>query len=720
MVTLIIDEAEVTVPDGTTILDAAQQAGTYIPRICSHPDLPPVEQLKPTEAVYRDGKRLENRRPDLQYEGCQLCVVQIDGREDFHHACCTKVAEGMVVHTNAPEVQEFRGERLMFLLAKHPHACLTCAQKEGCARFPCSVHIPERDRCCPLFGSCEFQRVTEYVGIRKDTPRFVFEDLPVVKDEPLFERNYNLCIGCTRCVRVCRQVRGIEAMDFVFDKEGRVVVGTIRPTLRESACQFCTACVEVCPTGALTDKKPFEGAPCQTGCPVGIDVPRYVHLIAEGKFDESYAVIRERLPLPSVCSYICLSFCEAECRRDEVNEPVGIRALKRFVSENQSGLWKRNLRPPTATGKKVAILGSGPAGLTAAYYLARKGHGVTIFEQASLPGGMLRQAISRKRLPKEALEQDIREIVEAGVNLKLNSPQMGIGQLFEAKFDAVFVATGTTFVGPDASWLKEEGIELSPWGSIKVDLKALSISRQGVFAGGDAVLGSISEDFVGAIGSGDGENFFELLVDRLAVYRGDSSRSAIRAIASGRKAAEAIDMYLGGDGNIAESLLPAEEPSQYVGREERFADLKRLATPYCSPPPQYAGLSRAEPPLSQDAAMAEAKRCLRCDLRLLLSEPILAPKKELWLEFTGENLGQVPEVEGIYQLLNEQKDIIYIKGAMNLRRELKEQLELNKKARYFMCEEEPMYSKRESELLLQYINQHGQMPEGNRELLDLF
>ena len=424
MATLIIDEVEVTVPEGTTILKAAQQAAIYIPQICFHPDLPPVKQLKPAEVVYRGNKRLENKRPDLQYEGCELCVVEIEGREGLHRACITPVEESMVVRTVTPEVEEFRRDRLMFLFAKHPHVCLTCAQKEGCERFPCSLDRPELERCCSLFGRCEFQKTTEYVGIKPETHRYVFEDLPIVTEEPLFERNYNLCIGCTRCITVCRDVRGVEALDFIFDKEGRLVVSTINPTLRESACRFCTACVEVCPTGALMDKKPFEEAPCKTACPVGIDVPRYVALITEGRFDESYAVIRERLPLPSVCSYICLSFCESECRRGEVNKPVGIRSLKRFVSENHSDLWKKNLKPPTATGKRVAIIGSGPTGLTAGYYLARKGHEVTIFEQASLPGGMLRQAISRKRLPKKALEEDIEEILQAGVNLKLNSPKM--------------------------------------------------------------------------------------------------------------------------------------------------------------------------------------------------------------------------------------------------------------------------------------------------------
>lgn len=98
----------------------------------------------------------------------------------------------------------------------------------------------------------------------------------------------------------------------------------------------------------------------------------------------------------------------------------------------------------------------------------------------------------------------------------------------------------------------------------------------------------------------------------------------------------------------------------------------------------------------------------------------MPPRKKLWVEFTPQNVSQVSEVEGIYQLLDEQENIIYIKGAMNLQRELEEQLELYEKARYFTYEEEPMYTKRESQLLQQYIAEHGQMPEGNRELEDLF
>jgi formate dehydrogenase beta subunit len=277
MVKLTIDEVEVSVPKGTTILDAAQQAEIYIPHLCSHPDLPRVEQLKPAEAVYRGSRRIENKKPEMQYEGCQLCVVQVKGKKEPQRACSTEVEKGMVVSTDTPELQEYRRDKLMSLLAKHPHACLTCAQKEGCTRSPCSMNIPEKERCCSLFGNCEFQRIVEYVGIKKETPRYVFEDLPVIK-EPLFEWDYNLCIGCTRCIRACRDLRGIEAIDFVFDEDGRVMVGSVGPTLRESACRFCAACVEVCPTGALLYKGPYDKVPHAKAYLARIDIPHYTKL----------------------------------------------------------------------------------------------------------------------------------------------------------------------------------------------------------------------------------------------------------------------------------------------------------------------------------------------------------------------------------------------------------------------------------------------------------
>ena len=451
-VTLIIDQIEVTAPEGMMILDAAHQAGIYIPHLCSHPDLPPVNQLKPAESVYRGDQRVENKKPDLLYEGCQLCVVEIKGREGLHRSCNTPVAEKMVVRTKTPKVEEFRCERLMFLLAKHPHACLTCAQREGCARFPCSMNIPENERCCPKLGRCEFQKITEYVKIKPETPRYLFENLPDIKDEPLFERNDNLCIGCSRCIRVCREVRGVGTMDFVFDEEGRPIVGTVRPNLRESACRFCTACVEVCPTGALMDKEIYQPdqreaalLPCVHQCPAGIDIPGYLRFVAMEDPEAALAVIREKVPLPRVLGRICMHPCETVCRRGKVNEPISICALKRYAAEHDNGKWIKAIKSEPGTGRRVAVIGSGPAGLTCAFYLKKQGHGVTIFEERTESGGMLRYGIPEYRLPKVVLEADLTSIFGMGVELKLRTKINDYGDLKKLRkkgYHAVFLSPG--------------------------------------------------------------------------------------------------------------------------------------------------------------------------------------------------------------------------------------------------------------------------------------
>lgn len=258
MITITIDDQEISVSAGTTILQAAEGAGIYIPHICFHPDLPPVDHQQPADAVYREGKRINNKRPNLRYEGCQLCVVEIEGREGLHRACSTSVVEGMVIQTASPRIEASRRDRIMELAATHPHACLTCAQKDGCARFPCSMNVPEVERCCSLFGRCEFQSVVEYVGLKPETPRYVCEGLPIIHHDP-FDTDYNLCIGCTRCIRVCRDICEIGALDFVFDEQRRIIVGTVDTSLQASGCRFCKACVEVCPTGALVAKEPVEG-----------------------------------------------------------------------------------------------------------------------------------------------------------------------------------------------------------------------------------------------------------------------------------------------------------------------------------------------------------------------------------------------------------------------------------------------------------------------------
>ena len=174
MVTLHIDGVEVQTSETDTILETAQKANIYIPSICYHPDLPPFQETKAAKSVYR-GKtvRIEGCE-DVNPKGCGLCLVEVVGHHDLVRACDTIVRDGMKVATNTDNVQKARKERLTQILAKHPHACLVCAERAGCSKEPCSLNVPVNERCCDKFGNCELQRVAEYIGIGENVPRYVF------------------------------------------------------------------------------------------------------------------------------------------------------------------------------------------------------------------------------------------------------------------------------------------------------------------------------------------------------------------------------------------------------------------------------------------------------------------------------------------------------------------------------------------------------------------
>lgn len=181
-------------------------------------------------------------------------------------------------------------------------------------------------------------------------------------------------------------------------------------------------------------------APCQAACPAGIDVPRYVRQLAAGQFSEALATIRERIPFPLVCGYACFHPCEAKCGRGQYEGPVAIRMLKRVAAE--LGANAPAPAAPQRTGKKAAIIGSGPCGLTTAYYLALLGHEVTVFEAMDRSGGMLRYGIPGYRLPDAIVDADIRYIEKSGVNIVVRERVASAEALLTQGYDAVFIASG--------------------------------------------------------------------------------------------------------------------------------------------------------------------------------------------------------------------------------------------------------------------------------------
>ncbi len=183
-------------------------------------------------------------------------------------------------------------------------------------------------------------------------------------------------------------------------------------------------------------------APCSHTCPAEIDVPRYVRFTLQGKFGEACAVIREKVPFPGVLGRVCFHPCEAKCRRGELDEAIAIKTLKRVAADHDTGLWKRSARIAPPTGKRVAVVGSGPAGLTASYYLAKIGHSITVFEALPEPGGMMRVGIPEYRLPREVLQTEINEISKVGVDIKTNTRIDSLKQLFDQGYNAIFLGIG--------------------------------------------------------------------------------------------------------------------------------------------------------------------------------------------------------------------------------------------------------------------------------------
>jgi len=181
--------------------------------------------------------------------------------------------------------------------------------------------------------------------------------------------------------------------------------------------------------------------PCQAACPLRMDIREYVDLVAQGRIMEALQVIRGGNPFPSICAYVCTHPCEDACRRSQVDKPIAIRALKRFALEF-GGDRMIQVETQTTHPEKVAIVGSGPAGMACAYYLRKFGYPATIFEAHSELGGMLRVGIPRYRLPREVLDVEIQRLTQMGVEIRTNTRVVSLDLLFDMGYKAVFVTIG--------------------------------------------------------------------------------------------------------------------------------------------------------------------------------------------------------------------------------------------------------------------------------------
>ncbi len=840
MASITIDGLKLDVATGTSILTAAKNAGIYIPVLCSHPDLKPFGSIELSEQIFQGDNIYTNDvgATTETIRGCGLCVVEIEGKPNPIPSCKTVAEDGMVISTNSETVRTARQKNLVPIMAKHPHSCLTCSQRVGCITLSadCSNSVVFNERCCELNGNCELQRLSDYVGIAPETAKYHHLGIPRIEDEGLFIRDYNLCISCGQCVRACQQLRNVYALGAVINN-GKLVIGTVKGKyLSESDCRFCGACVEVCPTGAIQDKrKPrlketLDYLPCRTNCPGDTDIPAYLRYIAEGNPQASAEVISSKLSFPHSLGKVCFHPCESHCRRDGLSGAINIRGAKDYAMSHSV------LPPPERlhdTGKKISIIGAGPAGLTAGYYLSLKGHQVTVFEQEEKIGGMLQYGIPRYRLPQETLLKDLNRLLLSGMEIKFNSKigeETTISSLLENVADAVYIAVGlsksrrmqieipesenifygveflksvakgefsnshfegkeiivvgggnvasdtartairlgavkTTMVclekeGEMPAYKQEieealeEGIIIqNGWGleslseAERVNLNLIRctnvfddkgnfspqynesekcelIGNVVIFCVGqtaDLSVLSSNEDILlskGLIQTKSGS----FKTNTTGVFAGgdvvSGPKSVIDAIAAAKEAAREIDLFVGGDGIISGDEKAEISFDSKIGKIVNFSNFERVPQKMADPSNRKLSFNAVEKCYDDESARFETARCLQCNLRMKINQNPYPPEK--YLDFNSENIEKVPSEEGVVQLLNSDKEVFLIKGSDNMKSTLLGFFNEGKEAKYFVHEFDPLFSKRESELVQQYLQKHGEMPDSGDDLDDLF
>ena len=300
---LTIDGVEIEAKAGQTVLQAAIDSNVYIPYLCYWPGLKP-------------------------YGACRMCCVEVEGGRGTPASCTLPVANGMVVNTVGTEIRGLRESVLELLLSEHPHGCLTCHRIELCGpQDICLRHVRVLDRCvvCPKNERCELKDTVRYVNVNLESPlSYNYRNLQIENGDPFYDRDYNLCIVCARCVRVCEEMRGDDAIAMI-ERSGTVLVGTSQGiSLLESGCEFCGACIDVCPVGALVERDhKWDKAVnvvkttcthCSVGCQVNLEVDKRGRVIRSigdwespvntgqlcymGKFGNEFVNSRNRLKTP--------------------------------------------------------------------------------------------------------------------------------------------------------------------------------------------------------------------------------------------------------------------------------------------------------------------------------------------------------------------------------------------------------------------------------------
>ncbi len=313
--------------------------------------------------------------------------------------------------------------------------------------------------------------------------------------------------------------------------------------------------------------------PCQMGCPAHMNIPQMIRQIAAGDLKNAIVTVKRDIALPAVLGRICPAPCEKACRRRQHDEAVSICLLKRYVADTDLQSSSPYTPPPSVRhAKRIAIIGSGPAGLAATYYLRQSGFDCTIFDDHDEPGGMLRYGVPETDLPRDVLNAEIAQVTRLGVAFHFNMRVGVTVSMAEVRrqFDAVFIATGEPKPG-DVAGL---GVEASPEG-VKVDSRTGMTDVPGVFAGG-------------------------------AVVR--KHRLAVRAVADGKAAAESIRQYLTfGQVVGAERIFNSRMGKLLEGEMEVF--LQSANDGARREPASFAG------GFSREEAVAESLRCLHCDCR---------------------------------------------------------------------------------------------------------